>query len=513
MFAKVSSVALVGLEARAVEVEVQIESGLPDVRIIGLPSVGVRESRQRVRAAVKNAGYTWPEARITANLAPGDLRKDGSLLDLPLAVAVLTAWGEVGGLTQQAVARHVFVGELALDGTLRPIRGAVAAALTARDRGAQSLVVPAGNSNEAALVPGARVFGVATLREAVEVARGCRLAVASRPALEDFLAKGAAAQPDLAEVRGQALARRALEIAAAGGHNLLMVGPPGSGKTMLARRLPGILPPLSVDEALEVTHVWSVAGLLTEQQPVVAARPFRAPHHHASAAAVIGGGSPVARPGEVSLAHRGVLFLDEAPLFGSTVLDALRQPLEDGTVSIARRAGTVRFPSHCALVAAANPCLCRPESHKGGTCTCSTGRLEAYRSRLSGPLLDRIDLQVEAAALSEEELLDLEPSEPSASVRARVLAARAAQLRRAKALNQSLPDGDLEDACALDAGTTAFLRRAMATQPTSARAHHRLLRVARTIADLDGVAEVGERQVAEALQFRRSVWEPDPWTL
>lgn len=513
MFAKVSSVALVGLDARAVEVEVRIEAGLPNVRIIGLPSVGVREAEQRVRAAVKQAGYTWPEARITANLAPGDLRKDGSLLDLPLAIAVLTAWGELPDLTQESVSRHVFVGELALDGRLRPIRGAVAAALTARDRGAQNLVVPSGNTSEAALVPGARVSGVATLEEAVDIARGRRCVVAEPPALEDFIARGAAAEPDLSEVRGQALARRALEIAAAGGHHLLMVGPPGSGKTMLARRLPGILPPLTVDEALEVTHVWSVAGLLTDKQPVVATRPFRAPHHHASAAAVIGGGSPVARPGEVSLAHRGVLFLDEAPLFGGMVLDALRQPLEDGTVSIARRAGTVRFPSRCALVAAANPCLCRPLSHKGGTCTCPAARLESYRSRLSGPFLDRIDLQVEVAALSEDELLEMEPSEPSATVRARVLAARAAQLRRAEALNHSLSDGDLEDACDLGAEATSFLRRAMSTQPTSARAYHRLLRVARTIADLDGAAEVGEEQVAEALQFRRSVWEPDPWTL
>lgn len=498
MIAQVSSVALVGMDARPVEVEVDMAGGVPDFQIVGLPSTAVREARQRVRSAVINSDSIWPQRKITASLAPGDLRKEGALLDLALAMGVLLASGQV---KKDLISRYLFLGELALDGRLRPVKGVLAAAIAARDAGAEGIVVPSANAMEASLVPGIRVVGVAHLAEALAFAGGELHPEAEFPAIERLLEEGRNGGPDLAEVKGQALARRAIEIAAAGGHNLLMVGPPGSGKTMLARRLPGILPPLTVEEALEVTHIWSVAGLLPPGKPVVATRPFRSPHHHASPAAMIGGGSPVPRPGEISLAHLGVLFLDEIPLFARSVLEALRQPVEDGSVIVARQGAAVRFPSQVCLVAAANPCFCGHLGDRRAVCICRPGRLEAYRSRLSGPLLDRFDLFAEVPRLVEAELMQIEPSEPSASVRARVIEARRRRGEREKACD------DPREGVHLGPDVSGFLRGALTRELASARAFDRILRVARTIADLEGSEEIAEAHVAEALQFRRTIWE------
>jgi magnesium chelatase family protein len=453
-----------------------------------------------VRAAVANSGRKWPERRVTASLAPGDLRKDGVLFDLPLAVGVLAAFEK---LDTPALHRFALVGELALDGTLRPIRGALAAALAARERGWEGIVLPRPNESEASLVSGVRVVGAANLSEALDFL-GCGLAPQARPAVSAAELLGAAGYegPDFGDVRGQAEALRALEIAAAGGHNLLMVGPPGCGKTMMAQRLPGILPPLTEQEALEATRVWSVAGMLPREEPLVVNRPFRAPHHHASAAAIIGGGSPLPRPGEISLAHHGVLFLDEAPLFSRMVLEALRQPLEESRIRVVRQAYAVEFPASLCLVAAANPCLCQGPGGRSSGCLCPPSRLLAYRSRLSGPLLDRIDLQVEVPRLTRDELFDLEPAEASAVVRDRVILARSFRNRRLQAGPE--PPG----LAGLQPATRLFLRRALGAAGDSARGMDRVVKVARSIADLARSPEICEDHLAEALQYRRPVWTP-----
>jgi len=496
--------AVYGIDAHPIDVEVDLSASGSgrDFVTVGMPDTAVRESRERIRSALANSGFGFPNKGVTINLAPANLRKEGAGFDLPMTVGILGAAGAVSGTDQ-----HMMVGELSLDGSLRPVRGVLSIAVCARTRGIRNLVVPVENSAEAAVVEGLNVYGLHHLREVVGL-----LAAPERfqPVRANSPGSGAKvdAAPDFSEVRGQTTAKRALEVAAAGSHNVLMIGPPGSGKTMLARRMAGILPPLTFAESVETTQIHSVAGLLQQGGGLLGLRPFRAPHHTISDAGLIGGGSGTPRPGEVSMAHHGVLFLDELPEFPRNVLELLRQPLEDRSVTIARANMTLVFPASFMLIAAMNPCRCGFHGDATRECRCTGAEIQRYLGKISGPLLDRIDLHIEVPAVAYKELRTRNDGESSAAMRERVLATRAIQQRRGFH-NAEIPNRTLRSLCALDDAGERTLELAVRRLSLSARGHDRLLKVARTIADLDRSETVAAKHVAEAVQYRsldRNYW-------
>ena len=504
MLASLRTAAVFGIDACPVQVEVDVSFGLPAFTMVGLPDTSVRESRDRVRSAIRNSGFEFPAHRITVNLAPADVRKAGAAFDLPIALGILAAQGIV---ERREVPDVVILGELSLDGSIHPARGVLPIAAGARRDGISGVLLPQSNAHEAALVSGLTVFAVSSLAEAVRALNDPAHAAttASRPFAPAPPLSPERPTADLADVHGQLLARRALELASAGAHNLLFVGPPGAGKTMMARRLPGILPPLTFDEALAVTSVYSVAGLLAPGAGLVAERPFRAPHHTISTAALVGGGSQP-RPGEVSLAHHGVLFLDEMLEFSRNVLEVLRQPLEEGRVAIARVARTAMFPARFMLAAATNPCPCGYHGDPDRACRCTPQQIDRYRGRLSGPLRDRLDLTVDVPALPPDVLSSTAEGESSVVVRERVVAARLRQQARygvgGPRTNAELTPPLMARHCRLDRDGLRLLSSAVKRLALSARGYERVRKLARTIADLDGSDDVRADHIAEALQFR-----------
>ncbi|MCY3667194.1 MAG: YifB family Mg chelatase-like AAA ATPase [Gemmatimonadetes bacterium] len=496
----VLSAATLGIDAYPVHVEVDTDRSLPTFTVVGLPDSAVRESKERVLAAIKNAGYQWPRRKVTINLAPADRKKEGSAFDLPIAVGVLAASRQIKPL---GLAEFALLGELSLNGSVRPVHGMLSMATSLHQQGLYGMIVPTQNAREAAIANGPLVYGVSSLSEALAILTGDARQRPYELNVEEVFRSNANYGVDFADVRGQDHAKRALEVAASGGHNLLMVGPPGSGKTMLARRLPTILPAPTLQEALATTKIHSVAGVLPSGQALVATRPFRAPHHTISDAGLIGGGA-YPRPGEVSLSHHGVLFLDELPEFRRNVVEALRQPLEDHAVTITRAQIAIAYPADFTLVAAMNPCPCGYLSDARRTCTCSPAAIRRYRARVSGPLLDRIDIHIEVPALAYDDLANKQSGEDSAQIRQRVNAARQRQLDRFAGelfCNAQMSTRHIRHHCSLDDAGQALLEKAMARLGLSARAYDRILKVARTIADLAD-APIQSQHLAEAIQYR-----------
>lgn len=507
MLAKVFSAAVYGVDAYEVEIEVNASSGNAVIVVVGLPDVAVKESKDRVTTAIGNSGYRWPKGRTTVNLAPADVKKEGPSFDLPIALAMIAASEQI---QLPDFDQYTFVGELALDGSVRAVNGVLPIAMEAKRRGRRAIIVPKANEQEAAIVEGITTYGVRNLRQAFEFLRGNENLMQVLP--EAKFESRPEYDVDFSDVRGQHAAKRAVEVAVAGGHNILMIGPPGSGKSMLAKRIPTIMPPMGFDEAIETTKIHSICGFLTNKRGLLSLRPFRAPHHTISDAGLLGGGTNPA-PGEVTLAHHGVLFLDELPEFKRSTLEVMRQPLEDGKVTISRAAGTVTYPSEFVLVGALNPCPCGYYGCLTRECRCSLRQVQQYRQRISGPLLDRIDIHVEVPAVPYKDISNKTPGESSAAIRERVDKARAVQRERfsrnGTSCNARMSPKSIRTHCEIGDDCQELLKMSITELQMSARAHDRILKVARTIADLDGSDKIEAAHLAEAIQYRtldRNLW-------